>query len=275
MEKKHIFNTGETAEELKIKYNSEGSNLRDAQLRMLDMLKYINKVCKEQGISWRLDGGNVLGAVRHGGFIPWDDDVDIALDKKNFNKLRKYLLKYPHKQFVLQDHSTDKFYEVNWCVCRDLNSEYIYNTSSKFRIRDIRKYKGLQIDIFMYQRGRLAVLQFFSLKLRHLIKGFAGRITILADMFFYFQKYCFVPFCEACSTFFGNNKIISPGYALPFDEKIPSSFIFPYKNLTFEEEILPGPNNPEGYCEAAYGDYKNLPPENSRNHHCNDGCIVY
>ena len=52
-----VFNTGETSEELKAKYNPEGSLLRRVQLRMLDMLLYFDTVCKEQHISYRLDGG--------------------------------------------------------------------------------------------------------------------------------------------------------------------------------------------------------------------------
>ena len=44
------------------------------------MLLYFDKVCKENGINYRLDSGMVLGAIRHGGFIPWDDDVDVAID---------------------------------------------------------------------------------------------------------------------------------------------------------------------------------------------------
>lgn len=142
------FNTGETEQELKEKYNPEGSVLRKMQLRMLDMLLYIDKVCKEQNIEWRLDSGNVLGAVRHGGFIPWDDDVDIVLTPKEFKKLVKYLKDNPHHQFVLQDNETDKgFYSPNWAVLRDTKSEYIQNTY----VHNARKYKGAQIDIFCYE----------------------------------------------------------------------------------------------------------------------------
>ena len=54
-----VFNTGETQSELRAKYNPEGSILRRAQMRMLDMLLYFDKVCKEQNIPYSIDGGNV------------------------------------------------------------------------------------------------------------------------------------------------------------------------------------------------------------------------
>ena len=66
------FNTGETSEELRATYNPEGSILRKVQDRLLEMLLYLDGVCKSIGVPYRLDGGNVLGAIRHQGFIPWE-----------------------------------------------------------------------------------------------------------------------------------------------------------------------------------------------------------
>ena len=54
------------------KYNPEGSSLRKAQLRMVEILKEIDKICKKHNIEYYMEGGSLLGTVRHQGFIPWD-----------------------------------------------------------------------------------------------------------------------------------------------------------------------------------------------------------
>ena len=106
------------------------------------MLLYIDKACKDAGIPYRLEGGNVLGALRHGGFIPWDDDIDLAIEKKHYKKLYNYLKAHPHPQYVLQSHETDKCFLRFWFTLRDTNSEYIHKHPNAFN--DTFKYRGLQ-----------------------------------------------------------------------------------------------------------------------------------
>ena len=66
-------------DELRQRYNPEGSLLRRHQLRMLEILKEIDRICQKHRIDYWLSSGTLLGAVRHGGFIPWDDDLDIEM----------------------------------------------------------------------------------------------------------------------------------------------------------------------------------------------------
>ena len=70
------------SEDLRVKYNPDGSILRQHQLKMLDILIVIDGICKKHGIKYWISDGTLLGAVRHGGFIPWDDDLDIQMMRK-------------------------------------------------------------------------------------------------------------------------------------------------------------------------------------------------
>lgn len=128
---------------MRAKYNPEGSDLRRAQLRMLDMLLYLDKVCKENEITYWLAAGTCLGAVRHGGFIPWDDDIDIFMMENEYKKLIDLILSNPHPQFKIQIKKTDSNYFLSWAKLRDTHSKNI-----GLKSKSLAKYCGLTIDIF-------------------------------------------------------------------------------------------------------------------------------
>ena len=65
------------------------SALREHQLRLLDLLVEFDSVCTRLGITWWIDSGTLLGAVRHGGFIPWDDDLDVCVLASDYRKIRR------------------------------------------------------------------------------------------------------------------------------------------------------------------------------------------
>ncbi len=261
-----IFNTGETSEELKEKYNPEGSDLRKCQLRMLDMLIYLDKVCREIGVDYCLESGNILGSLRHGGFIPWDDDIDIHVSRKDFKKLCSYLKEHPHEQFVLQDEYTDNgFIVYNWAVLRDLKSEYIQDSN----LHNIRKYKGLQIDIFVVDRGIVSFLYAFMQKVTaakniSIEKGYVG----LARFIKFLSKYVLIPLCKVVSSIFGNKNLLMYEYGYFFEYiRLHKDVLFPHKEIEFEGHKFLGPAEPEKYCQLMYGDYMNIPPAEKRNHH--------
>ena len=73
------------------KYNPEGSPLREHQKKLLNLLIVFDRLCEDNGIVWWIDGGTLLGAVRHGGFVPWDDDIDVCVLRKDLPRIRKIL----------------------------------------------------------------------------------------------------------------------------------------------------------------------------------------
>lgn len=73
---------------------------------LIEMLEYLDDICTKNNIDWGLTGGSAIGAVRHKGFIPWDDDVDIVMTRENFRKLQRVFKKDDfgsYKLFVAGD----------------------------------------------------------------------------------------------------------------------------------------------------------------------------
>ena len=72
------------------RFNPEGSVLRLHQMKMLRILEFVDRVCRKHGIRYWLSSGTLLGAVRHGGFIPWDDDMDVCMLRPEYDKFVAY-----------------------------------------------------------------------------------------------------------------------------------------------------------------------------------------
>ena len=68
---------------------TKNENLRNLQLGILELLRIFDKLCKKNDLVYWLDSGNLLGAYRHKGFIPWDDDMDVAMPREDYNKAQQ------------------------------------------------------------------------------------------------------------------------------------------------------------------------------------------
>lgn len=84
--------------------------VRKLQLAQLYIMKKIAEICEENDIRYYLCGGTLLGAIRHGGFIPWDDDLDITMYRKDLNKLVDIIKEKYSDEFFVQDFQSDKMY---------------------------------------------------------------------------------------------------------------------------------------------------------------------
>lgn len=271
-----IFNTGETQEDLRNTYNPDGSTLRKSQLRMLDMAVYLFDAAKEAGVGCRLESGNILGALRHGGYIPWDDDFDVTLQRKDYKTLIDYITNHPHPQYVLQTPETDDTF-VPWARLRDLKSEYLspYPEGSRDDIAyKSQKLRGLQIDIFTTEEYMIPWLQRLAAKMSCVVAFDFSRINKpLAQFSFKTLQYIVYPLFRLIGRCFGRKDYYMFSYGTWFYEQFPQKVLLPYKDLIFEGHSFPGPADAHEFCRIMYGDYMNLPPKDKRTVH-NSGILI-
>ena len=255
----------ELQQRLRQKYNPDGSNLRDAQVRMLSLLIFLDKICKTHNLTYWLDGGTLLGAARHGGCIPWDDDTDVCMPKEDAQKLIDILKDYIHEgHIILQTTASDPHYaNSSWLTLRDLNSRYVQDLYAHNRL----KYQGLQIDIFMMERNVPKTIKKFSNILHdfliynplankyHLkfLRPFVDVNHRLLDKIAYPLLRCIKD----------NSNHITYGIGTPFHNQYNEVDIFPLSRISFEGVEFSCPNDVDRYLQNLYGDWNSIPDDDN------------
>ena len=118
--------------------------LRQVQLTELEMLVEVDRICKKCGIHYNIIAGTLLGAVRHGGFIQWDDDADIAMLRTEYEKFRKACkTELDHTRFEFQDHRNTKGYRWGYGKIRRKNTLFLREHQEHMPY-----FQGIFIDIF-------------------------------------------------------------------------------------------------------------------------------
>lgn len=116
--------------------------MNDLQKCQLNILIEFIRLCEEHNLTYYLVGGTCLGAVRHKGFIPWDDDIDVGMPRKDYDKFIQ-LQKEIKKPYFIQTYKSDKNYIYNFAKIRDCTTTFIENTFVCHQFNH-----GVWIDVF-------------------------------------------------------------------------------------------------------------------------------
>ena len=117
--------------------------MTEFQSKLLDILKAFVRVCEKHNLTYFLVYGTALGAIRHKGFIPWDDDIDVGMPRKDYEKYIQLQSEYEGTPYFIQTFKTDPCYIYNYAKLRDSSTTFLENAFKNHRIN-----QGLFIDIF-------------------------------------------------------------------------------------------------------------------------------
>lgn len=259
--------------------------IRNLQKKQLKMLKIFIKICEENKLRYFLAGGSALGAVRHKGFIPWDDDIDVSMPRPDYNKFMEIAQDKLPKHLFLQNQYTEKDYNLTFAKIRDSKTTFIEKRSADLNIN-----KGVFIDIFpidgigndlesasktFYQFRKIREKFRFKLGM-HKKDGLRNKVRFV----YYTVLTTFDSFAKGLKT--------ANDYAIAIDEFCnrinykDSSYVIIYEGgaeereimkktvygtgskIKFEKTTVSVPKKVDTYLKALYNNYMELPPVEKR-----------
>jgi lipopolysaccharide cholinephosphotransferase len=252
----------------------ENSTLKKLQQKILDLMSILHDVCKKHKLSYYMIGGTMLGAVRHSGFIPWDDDADIGMPREDYQKL----VALPAKEWPGYIHMKTPYDSTKGI----LSYSKLINKNTTL-VESYSDYVGgVFLDIFPLDGAGnnllAAKIHFFSLFLRRILLSYnqaltpENRISRRILRFYAKKKNVRNLFLKmennALKKSFNESLYIGNiGGAWGFREFMPKSYLGSPRLYQFENELFWGVENPEAYLTSVYGDYMKMPPVECRASH--------
>ena len=259
----------------------EIKDLKEIQKIGLNTLKFIDKVCKENDIKYSLCAGTALGAIRHKGFIPWDDDIDIMMTRENYDKFLNIMDNLQDKNYKCL-HFGKKFpnYFYRFAKVVDLNT-YVeeinfprHNDMGLFV--DIFPIDGMPEDKAVERTKKYAKwgLIHYTAASKKFIKSDKGVLRTIAKYFVwaFYKIIGWKHLVKKSDKFLREYKIEDCKYAGVYDEYesreiMPKEIFDEFIEVDFETSKFPIIKNYDLYLTKLYGDYMTPPPPEKRQQH--------
>lgn len=261
-------------------YTLTDSELRNLQLILLEMLVELDRICKKYDIRYCIIAGTLLGAVRHKGFIPWDDDLDVAMTRSEYERFREVCKsELDTNRFFFQDDTTDPHYRWGWGRLRRLDSEFVRVGQEHLKMRT-----GIFVDVFPIDsvpdfpplRG---VFTAYCFLLRKILYAEVGRISAKNPLSrVLYRVLSTIPVKAVFKNLetlqrYGLNR--STKYARILTFPTPKGRPFGYLRkwyididvIEFEGQQFPCVKEYDEYLSYKFGDFMALPPPDQRHWH--------
>ena len=263
-------------------------NLKELQKTQLEILIEFDRICRENNIIYRLHAGTLLGAIRHKGFIPWDDDIDVCMLRNDYEKFIKICVKELSKKYFLQIPETDFEYIHSFARIRKNNTILLQDIYS-----EIDMHHGIFIDVFPMDNvlpnkiiGRIQkylVYYIRTLKRLKIKKRCLSSKNVFNTIIKLFIHYLLKPIPmrkmnkleTKAITMFKNKKTkfvtsLTDGSNSIYQRNLTAlEEFYELKLLDFEDYKFWGPSNYDKVLSQCYGNYMELPPLEEREPHHN------
>ena len=247
----------------------------------LDILKEVDRICKSENIRYGIDGGTLLGAIRHKGFIPWDPDVDVIMLREDYEKFYNASLRLMNNnKYFLQEERTDSYYRWGFTKIRRVDTNFVRVGQEHLKMQN-----GIFIDILIMDNVPDNYIK------RKLYEAFCYccRFVMWSEVGKYEEKNKFKKFLYILT----NQKKKKKVFAIlkkvqdrcnsrktklvrymtcryTYNKKlegIDRSYFDKFQEYTFEGCKFPGFYDYDNYLTLLYGDYMKLPPVEKRVSH--------